>query len=137
DCRKRRGEAPCVSQTTYEDDRLPFIFMNAVGLDGDVRTLLHEGGHAFHALASRGEPLAPYRESPIEFCEVASMSIELLGARNLSVFYNEVDANRSYRHLLEEIILILPWIATVDAFQHWIYANPTHTPEQRTTARDA
>ena len=57
--------------------------MNAVGLDGDVRTLLHEGGHAFHALASRGEPLAAYRESPIEFCEVASMTMELLGARDL------------------------------------------------------
>ena len=74
DLANRKGKAPGGYQTTLEDDRLPFIFMNAVGLDGDVRTLLHEGGHAFHALASRGEPLAAYRESPIEFCEVASMS---------------------------------------------------------------
>ena len=59
----------------------PFIFMNAVGLDSDVRTLLHEGGHAFHTLACRGEPLSAYRESPLEFCEVASMTMELLGAR--------------------------------------------------------
>ena len=81
DLANRKGKAPGGYQTTLEDDRLPFIFMNAVGLDGDVRTLLHEGGHAFHALASRGEPLAAYRESPIEFCEVASMAMELLGAR--------------------------------------------------------
>jgi oligoendopeptidase F len=124
DLANRKGKAPGGYQTTLEDDRLPFIFMNAVGLDGDVRTLLHEGGHAFHALASRGQPLSAYRESPMEFCEVASMAMELLGARNLDRFYDEADANRSYRQLLEGIVLIIPWIATVDAFQHWIYTHP-------------
>ncbi len=134
DLANRKGKAPGGYQTTLEDDRLPFIFMNAVGVDGDVRTLLHEGGHAFHALASRGEPLAAYRESPIEFCEVASMSMELLGARNLALFYGEADADRSYRQLLEGIVTILPWIATVDAFQHWIYAHPGATREARRQA---
>ncbi len=134
DLANRKGKAPGGYQTTLEDKRLPFIFMNAVGLDGDVRTLLHEGGHAFHALASRGEPLPAYRESPIEFCEVASMSMELLGARNLERFYNEDDAKRSYRQLLEGIVLILPWIATVDAFQHWIYTHPGHSRDERRAA---
>ena len=131
DLANRKGKAPGGYQTTLEDDRLPFIFMNAVGVDGDVRTLLHEGGHAFHALASRGEPLASYRESPIEFCEVASMAMELLGARNLAQFYSEADADRSYRQLLEGIVTILPWIATVDAFQHWVYAHPGHSRIER------
>ena len=134
DLSNRKGKAPGGYQTTLEDDRLPFIFMNAVGLDGDVRTLLHEGGHAFHALASRGEKLAAYREAPIEFCEVASMSMELLGARDLEMFYTKPDAERSYRQLLEGIVLILPWIATVDAFQHWIYAHPGHSREDRRAA---
>jgi len=134
DLANRKGKAPGGYQTTLEDDRLPFIFMNAVGVDGDVRTLLHEGGHAFHALASRGEPLSSYRESPIEFCEVASMSMELLGAKNLGLFYDEADSSRSYRQLLEGIVTILPWIATVDAFQHWIYAHPGHTREERRKA---
>ncbi len=134
DLANRKGKAPGGYQTTLEDDRLPFIFMNAVGIDGDLRTLLHEGGHAFHSLACRGESLAAYREAPIEFCEVASMSMELLGARDTKVFYEEADAERSYRHLLEEIILILPWIATVDAFQHWIYANPNHKHSERRKA---
>ena len=137
DLANRKGKAPGGYQTTLEDDRLPFIFMNAVGLDGDVRTLLHEGGHAFHALASRGETLAAYRESPIEFCEVASMSMELLGARDLGEFYGADDANRSYRQLLEGIVLILPWIATVDAFQHWIYTHPGHSRDDRRTAWSA
>jgi oligoendopeptidase F len=134
DLANRKGKAPGGYQTTLEDDRLPFIFMNAVGVDGDVRTLLHEGGHAFHALASRGETLAAYRESPIEFCEVASMAMELLGARNLERFYSPADAGRSYRQLLEGIVLILPWIATVDAFQHWIYTHPTHSRDERRRA---
>ena len=137
DLANRKGKAPGGYQTTLEDSRLPFIFMNAVGVDGDVRTLLHEGGHAFHALASRAEPLTAYRSSPIEFCEVASMSMELLGARNLSLFYGEDDANRSYRQLLEGIVTILPWIATVDAFQHWIYAHPGHTRGERRAAWNA
>jgi oligoendopeptidase F len=131
DLANRKGKAPGGYQTTFEDDRLPFIFMNAVGLDGDVRTLLHEGGHAFHTLASRGEPLAAYRESPLEFCEVASMTMELFGARNLDPFYDRAQADRSNRKLLEGIVLILPWIATVDAFQHWIYTHPDHTRDDR------
>lgn len=134
DLANRKGKAPGGYQTTLEDARLPFIFMNAVGLDGDVRTLLHEGGHAFHALASRCEPLAAYRESPIEFCEVASMSMELLGAGDLGRFYNDDDARRSFHQLLEGIVLILPWIATVDAFQHWIYTHPGHTHDERRSA---
>ena len=134
DLANRKGKAPGGYQTTLEDDRLPFIFMNAVGVDGDLRTLLHEGGHAFHALASRGEPLGAYRESPIEFCEVASMSMELLGASNLGMFYEGADADRSYEQLLEGIVLILPWIATVDAFQHWVYEHPGHTRDERRAA---
>jgi oligoendopeptidase F len=134
DLANRKGKAPGGYQTTLEDVRLPFIFMNAVGLDSDVRTLLHEGGHAFHTLACRGEPLSAYRDCALEFCEVASMSMELLGARRLDPFYNQGDADRSYRKLLEGIVLILPWIATVDAFQHWIYTNPHHTLEERKAA---
>ncbi|MGP0067513.1 MAG: M3 family oligoendopeptidase [Isosphaeraceae bacterium] len=134
DLANRKGKAPGGYQTTLEDQRLPFIFMNAVSLDSDVRTLLHEGGHAFHTLACRGEPLSAYRESPLEFCEVASMSMELLGARRLDPFYSGPDADRSCRKLLEGIVLILPWIATVDAFQHWIYNHPDHTRDERKAA---
>ncbi|WP_169972964.1 M3 family oligoendopeptidase [Tautonia rosea] len=134
DLANRKGKAPGGYQANLEDDRLPFIFMNAVGVDGDLRTVLHEGGHAFHTLAARCEPLAEYRDAPIEFCEVASMSMELLGAPELTVFYSEDDAKRSYRELLEGIVLILPWIATVDAFQHWIYRHPGHSQGDRRVA---
>ena len=134
DLANRKGKAPGGYQTTLEDDRLPFIFMNAVGLDSDLRTLLHEGGHAFHTLACRDEPLAAYRECPLEFCEVASMTMELLGAKRLDPFYAQADADRSNRRLLEGIVLALPWIATVDAFQHWIYNHPAHSRSERKQA---
>ena len=35
------------------------------------------------------------------------------------------------RNLLEGIVLILPWIATVDAFQHWLYSHPDHSRDER------
>ena len=108
--------------------------MNAVGLQRDVETILHEAGHAFHALATRDEDLYAYRSAPIEFCEVASMSMELLGNEFLEEFYSAAEANRARRTHLEGIMNIFPWIATVDAFQHWIYTHPGHTRAERTAA---
>ena len=134
DLANRKGKAPGGYQATLEDDRLPFIFMNAVGVDGDLRTLLHEGGHAFHTLAARGEPLAAYRNAPIEFCEVASMSMELLGCRDLDVLYTPENTQRSYRQLLEGIVKFLPYMAAVDAFQHWVYDHPGHMVPERQAA---
>jgi pyruvate/2-oxoglutarate dehydrogenase complex dihydrolipoamide dehydrogenase (E3) component len=80
------------------------------------------------------EPLYAYRGSPIEFCEVASMRMELLGNEFIEEFYSASDANRARRTHLEGIVGIFPWIATVDAFQHWIYTNPNHTRAERSAA---
>jgi oligoendopeptidase F len=134
DLANRKGKAPGGYQSTLAEARVPFIFMNAVGLQRDVETILHEAGHAFHALATREEDLHAYRSAPIEFCEVASMSMELLGGRFLESFYSGPDANRARRTHLENIMGILAWIATVDAFQHWVYTHPNHTGEERGAA---
>lgn len=134
DLDNRKGKAPGGYQSTLAEARLPFIFMNAVGLQRDLETILHEAGHAFHALATREEPIYGYRGAPIEFCEVASMAMELLPAQHLDVFYSETDARRARRVHLEGIVGVFPWIATVDAFQHWMYTNPTHTRAERRAA---
>ncbi|MBI3191307.1 MAG: M3 family oligoendopeptidase, partial [Pedosphaera parvula] len=134
DLANRKGKAPGGYQCSLAEARLPFIFMNAVGLQRDVETMLHESGHAFHALASRDEDLYAYRGAPIEFCEVASMSMELLGNEFLEEFYSAGDADRARRTHLEGIVTIFPWIATVDAFQHWIYSHPGHSRAERTAA---
>lgn len=131
----RKGKAPGGYQHTLQERRWPFIFMNAVGRDEDIRTLLHEGGHAFHMLAAREEPIIYYRHSPLEFAEVASMGMELLAAPHLNVFYkNPDDYRRSYITTLYDAVLILPWVATIDAFQHWIYTHPSHAREERRRA---
>jgi oligoendopeptidase F len=131
DLANRKGKAPGGYQSTLAEARLPFIFMNAVGLQRDVETILHEAGHAFHALATRDEDLYAYRNAPIEFCEVASMSMELLGGEFIEQFYSAADAARARRTHLEGILGIFPWIATVDAFQHWVYTHPGHTRAER------
>ena len=134
DLSNRKGKAPGGYQYTLSEARLPFIFMNAVGLQRDVETLLHEAGHAFHALASRDEPLAAYRDCPIEFCEVASMAMELLAADKLGEFYGEEEERRARRTHLEGVVGVFPWIATIDAFQHWVYTSPGHDREDRRAA---
>jgi oligoendopeptidase F len=134
DLDNRKSKAPGGYQSTLAEARLPFIFMNAVGIQRDVETILHEAGHAFHALATREEELHAYRGAPIEFCEVASMSMELLGNEFIEAFYQEGDARRARRDHLEGIIAIFPWIATVDAFQHWIYSHPGHSRAERRQA---
>jgi oligoendopeptidase F len=134
DLDNRKGKAPGGYQSTLSEARLPFIFMNAVGLQRDVETILHEAGHAFHALSTRNEDLYLYRSAPIEFCEVASMSMELLGDEYLEEFYPANEAKRARQVHLEGIIGLFPWVAAVDAFQHWIYAHPGHTRDERRAA---
>ena len=134
DVGSRKGKAPGGYQENLSEARKPFIFGNAVGTDGDLGLILHEGGHAFHSFACEAESLLDYRHAPIEFCEVASMSMELFARKHLGVFYSDKDADRSRRVQLELIVFGLSWIATIDAFQHWIYENPKHSRQER---RDA
>ena len=134
DLQNRKGKAPGGYQYTLSEARLPFIFMNSVGVQRDIETMLHEAGHAFHALACRGDDVSLYREPPIEFCEVASMAMELLGSEHLEVFYSPTDALRARRVHLEGIIGVFPWIATIDAFQHWLYRHPGHSRAERRAA---
>lgn len=134
DVANRKGKAPGGYQSTLSEVRLPFIFMNAVGVHRDVETMLHEAGHAFHSLAARDERLYAYRGAPIEFCEVASMGMEFLGNDFLEAFYSPEDARRARREHLESVIAFFPWMAIVDAFQHWIYTHPGHSRDERSAA---
>lgn len=135
DLESRKGKAPGGYQSNRDRQRMPFIFMNAAGVQRDVETMVHEAGHAFHSLLSRGDPLLAYRaEIPLEFAEVASMSMELALYPYLGEFYAPGDADRARRVHLEQLASMLPWIATIDQFQQWVYTHPGHTRGQR---RDA
>ncbi|MEM8739110.1 MAG: M3 family oligoendopeptidase [Planctomycetota bacterium] len=136
DLDSRKGKRAGGFQASLPESKQPFIFMNAAGLQRDVDTLLHEGGHAFHYMwASRAEPLVFMQHAPIEFCEVASMSMELMGCDHYGQFYDDPDqAARAKRQQLEGIIRFFPWMATIDMFQHWLYTHPGHGIEARTEA---
>lgn len=127
DLDNRKGKAPGGFCTDFLVTKRPFIFMNAVGLQDDVITLLHEGGHAFHVFECSHLPYLQQMDVPLEFAEVASMSMELLAGPYLSLdkggFYSNADTIRARQTHLEEIILFWPYMAVVDAFQHWVYEH--------------
>ena len=131
DLESRKGKAPGGYQANLEKTRIPFIFMNAAGTHDNLSTMLHEAGHAFHSCYSSNLELIGDRNPPIEFAEVASMSMELMSQPQWSEFYGDEDARRAKLEDLEKIVCFLPWMATIDAFQHWVYANPGHTHEER------
>ena len=121
--KNRAGGAYC---TFFDYERKPFIFMSVVGVHYDFQTLLHEGGHAFHCFEAARLPYTMQLNTPMEFNEVASMSMELLAAPTLadSGLYTLAQAARARVEALEDILLFWPYMALVDMFQHWIYENP-------------
>ncbi len=131
DLESRKGKAPGGYNMTLPELGVPFIFMNAAGTQSDVETIVHEAGHAVHSFLTRDLPYNFDQEITSENAELASMSMELMSFDGLSYFYDEHNKKRAIRNHLKRIIGIMPWIALVDKFQHWIYLHPEHTIEER------
>jgi len=131
DLESRKGKAPGGYQYYLQKSRMPFIFMNAAGTQRNFETMIHEAGHAFHSFYSGHLDLIHERDSPIEFAEVAAMSMELLTHPYWDEFYEKENAERAREKHLKGIIQFMPWMATIDSFQNWIYGNPHHTRAER------
>jgi oligoendopeptidase F len=128
DLPNRKGKAPGAYCTDYPVLRRPFVYCNSVGTHDSVQTLLHEAGHAFHVFESyKNLPHLHQLTPPMEFAEVASMAMELLAAPYLSEdqggFYSPEDTARARIEHLEGNVTFWPYMAVVDAFQHWVYEN--------------
>ncbi|RUA29243.1 MAG: M3 family oligoendopeptidase [Bacteroidetes bacterium] len=135
DLDSRKGKAPGGYNYPLSETGVPFIFMNATSTLRDMVTLLHEGGHAVHSFLMNDLELTDFKNPPSEVAELASMSMELITLDYWDIFFdNEEDLKRAKTEHLEGIIETLPWVATIDKFQHWIYENPEHTVEERTKA---
>lgn len=129
DLESRKGKAPGGYNYPLEEIGVPFIFMNATSSLRDLVTMVHEGGHAVHSFLTRELPLKSFRNPPMEVAELASMSMELLSMDHWDVFFADpAELRRARLQHLESIIETLPWVATIDKFQHWIYEN---TPGSR------
>ena len=132
DLSSRVGKAPGGYNYPLARTNMPFIFMNATSNLRDVETLLHEAGHAIHSFQMAPLPLNAFKNTPSEVAELASMSMELISMSAWNHYFGETEAwNRAKTEQIEGVIGTLPWIATIDAFQHWIYENPTHSAEER------
>jgi oligoendopeptidase F len=127
DLDNRKGKAPGGYCTYYANVKRPFIFMNGVGVHDDVHTMLHEGGHGFHAFESSHFPYYQQVEPPIEFAEVASMGMELLAMPFMTVeqggFYTQADANRGFADHLLKLLRFWGYMSVVEGFQHWAYTH--------------
>ena len=132
DLESKPGKAPGGYNYPLYEIGAPFIFMNAVGTHRDLITMIHEGGHAIHSFISRDLELTAFKNLPSEVAELASMSMELLTMKHWDEFYEDKnDQNRAMKEHLEDVLGVLPWIAQIDAFQHWVYENPSHSVEER------
>lgn len=135
DLDSRKGKNPGGYNYPLEESGFPFIFMNAAGQVRDMVTLLHEGGHAVHSILTKDLALNAFRNFPSEVAELASMSMELITMDHWDAYFADPQAaTRAKIKHLEDILDTLPWVATIDAFQHWIYENPSHNSDERSQA---
>lgn len=132
DLESRKGKRPGGYNMPLHLSGIPFIFMNATNSLNDMRTLMHESGHAIHSLLTHDYELSSAKRVPSEVAELAAMTMELLSMDHWDIFFeNEDDLRRAKIGQLENVLKVLPWIATIDKFQHWIYQHPNHSRTER------
>ena len=135
DLASRPNKAPGGYTNSFPISGKAYIFMNAVGTHRNFRTLMHETGHSFHFFeAFQHQNLIWNYHPPMEFSEVASMSMEQLSMpywrRERGGVYDEADYHRAVVEQLFGVVTFLPYMAVVDKFQHWLY---TEAPEDVST----
>ncbi len=132
DLESRKGKAPGGYNYPLYESGLPFIFMNSTNTLRDLVTMVHEGGHAVQSIVDQPLELVDFKSLPSEVAELASMSMELMSMKYWGSYFKDAEElKRAQKKHLSDVIKGLPWIAAVDAFQHWIYLNPNHTRLER------
>ena len=116
--------------TQLWDERVPFIFANFNGTQGDVEVVTHEAGHAFAFYMNRDRVPCEYAWPTMEACEVHSMSMEFFAEQFAQDFFGADARKFRYSHL-SGALTFLPYGTMVDHFQHIVYEHPDYTPAQR------
>lgn len=125
DLMARPNKAPGAFQVQLQASGLPFVCAGAVGRTEDLWAVLHEAGHAVHALACADEPLIWDRRPQLEVAELASTTMELLAGAHLDAFFDSECASRAARReQVVQAVLFLTHVACVDEFNDWLSRSP-------------
>ncbi|MCT1795831.1 M3 family oligoendopeptidase [Helcococcus kunzii] len=124
------GKAPGGYMTQLDKTKLPFIFANFNGTAHDVDVLTHEAGHAFQGYLTRDVYPSDVRGACMEIMETHSMSMEYFTHTWMEGFFKEDTEKYYYNHVVYSLEF-LPYGASIDEYQEWVYDNPEATPEER------
>lgn len=130
DLTTKPGKANGGYMTFIDDYKVPFIFSNFNGTSGDVDVLTHEAGHAFQGWLQRDVELKDIAEITSEVAEIHSMSMEFFTHPWMERFFKEDTEKYFYSHVVEALSF-LPYGASIDELQEWVYEHPDATPQQR------
>ncbi|MDR1262536.1 MAG: M3 family metallopeptidase, partial [Oscillospiraceae bacterium] len=110
----------------------PFIFSNFNGTAADVGVLTHEAGHAFAGYtAVRTQPIMEYYGSTSEINEIHSMAMEHFTYPWLKDLFGEDNAFKAKYTHLADAFMVVPYLVSVDEFQHRVFENPTMSSAER------
>nr|WP_211246757.1 M3 family oligoendopeptidase [Cohnella pontilimi] len=133
DLEVRPGKAPggfCEGLPTSQN---AFIFCNFSPSFFALIALIHEMGHAVNAYLQfeAGNGMEEHNLRA-EAAELYSHAMELLLLDKLHIFYtDEQQFKIAQREELRRAFNMLIGPLSGDLFQHWLYTNPDHTPEER------
>ena len=129
----KKGKAGGGYCTYISNYQVPYIFSNFNGTSGDIDVLTHEAGHAFQVYCSKNYQIPEYHWPTSEAAEIHSMSMEFFTWPWMELFFKEDAAKYRFTHL-SEALLFIPYGVTVDEFQHFVYAHPEASPQDRKSA---
>ena len=131
DLETRKGKHMGGYCTYLPDYAAPFIFSNFNGTSADVDVLTHEAGHAFQGyLGFRNIKVMSEVSSTSEINEIHSMTMEHFTYPFMELFFLDKADKYRYHHLVKSLEVI-PYLVSVDEFQHRIFENPTMSPMDR------
>lgn len=116
--------------TSFPDYRVPFIFSNFNGTSGDVDVLTHEAGHAFQGYLQRDIINEDLKDMTMEVAEIHSMSMEFFTHPWMEKFFGPDTEKYFYSHVADAV-KFLPYGASIDELQEWVYEHPEATPAER------
>ena len=131
DLETRPGKRMGGYMTRFPLYKAPFIFSNFNGTSADVKVLTHEAGHAFQGyLAMRSIPVQMLSGSTSEINEIHSMSMEQFAYPWAESFFGKNSEKYLTSHLIQALSVI-PYMVSVDEFQHRVYEKPDMTAHER------